>query len=222
MLVARIAVSWTSDGGSETLVIMETAAVDVRAAIAAERRELADVLDGLTDHQWDAPTLCSGWRVRDVAAHMSMGFRYSVGRTVLELARAGGNLHRMTDRIARRDAAALTPHELATALRDNAHHPWRPPVGGLAAALGHDVIHGLDITVALGLGRQVPEDRLRIVLGTVKPNTLRFFKANLEDVELRATDLEWSYGTGTQVARPAQELLLLAYGRELPAARVED
>lgn len=203
-------------------MIMKSAAVDVRAEIAAERRELADVLDGLTDEQWDAPTLCSGWRVREVAAHMSMGFRYSFGRTALELARAGGNLHRMTDRIARRDAAALTPHELATALRDNAHHPWRPPVGGLAAALGHDVIHGLDITVALGLGRQVPKDRLRIVLETVKPSTLRFFRANLGDVELRATDLEWSYGTGTQVARPAQELLLLAYGRRLPATAADD
>jgi hypothetical protein len=60
------------------------------------------------------------------------------------------------------------------------------------------------------------------VLETVKPSTLRFFRANLGDVELRATDLEWSYGTGTQVARPAQELLLLAYGRKLPAACAED
>jgi len=197
---------------------METAAVDVRTAIAAERRELADLLDGLTGHQWDAPTLCGGWRVREVAAHMSMGFRYSFGRTALELARAGGNLHRMTDRIARRDAAALTPQELVAALRDNAHHPWKPPVGGSAAALGHDVIHGLDITVALGLGRQVPTERLRIVLGTVNPRTLRFFRANLEHTELRATDLEWSYGAGTQVERPAQELLLLAYGRTLPGA----
>ncbi|MFC5144824.1 maleylpyruvate isomerase family mycothiol-dependent enzyme [Streptomyces aureoversilis] len=197
---------------------MESTATEIRAAIAAERRELADLLDGLTDEHWDSPTLCGGWRVREVAGHMSMGFRYSLGRTALELARAGGNLHRMTDRIARRDAAALSPRELAAALRENAHHPWKPPVGGRAAALGHDVIHGLDITIALGLGRQVPEERLRIVLGTVNPRTLRFFGADLEGVELRATDLDWSYGTGTRtVSRPAQELLLLAYGRKLPA-----
>ncbi|MFF5973893.1 maleylpyruvate isomerase family mycothiol-dependent enzyme [Streptomyces sp. NPDC012769] len=196
---------------------MSISAVDIRAAIAAERRELAAVLDGLSTEQWDAPSLCGGWRVREVAAHMSMGFRYAFGRTALELARAGGNLHRMTDRVARRDAAALTPRELAAALRDNADHPWKPPVGGLAAALGHDVVHGLDITLALGLGRRVPEDRLRIVLDTVGPRTLRFFKARLDGVELRATDLDWSYGAGSRVARPAQELLLLAFGRELPA-----
>ncbi|MFE7385320.1 hypothetical protein ACFU9F_33710 [Streptomyces zhihengii] len=123
----------------------------------------------------------------------------------------------MTDRLARRDASVLMPHELAAALRDNAHHPWKPPVGGLAAALGHDVIHGLDMTVTLRLGRQVPPHRLRIVLDTVRPSTLRLFRAHLDDVELRATDLEWTYGRGTPVARPAQELLLLAYGRTLPA-----
>ncbi|MGW2746211.1 maleylpyruvate isomerase family mycothiol-dependent enzyme [Streptomyces sp. NPDC001450] len=201
---------------------MEAAPVDVRASIAAERRELADVLDGLTGDQWDAPTLCDGWRVRDVAAHMSVGFRYSFGSTALEFARAGGSLRRMTERLARRDAAALTPHELAAALRDNARHPWKPPVGGPAAALGHDVIHGLDITVALGLARRVPQERLWIVLDTVAPRTLRFFKANLDGVELRATGLEWSYGTGTQVLRPAQELLLLAYGHKLPAARTDE
>ncbi|MEU3355105.1 maleylpyruvate isomerase family mycothiol-dependent enzyme [Streptomyces sp. NPDC037389] len=198
---------------------MESATVDVRAAIASERRELADVLDSLTEAQWDAPSLCAGWRVREVAAHMSQGFRYSFGRTALELARAGGNLHRMTDRLARRDAAALSRREIAQALRENAHHPWKPPVGGLPAALGHDVVHGLDITVPLGLGRRVPEERLRIVFRTVQPSTLRFFKARLEGVELRATDLEWSYGSGRALAGPAQELLLLAYGRELPAGR---
>ncbi len=201
---------------------MEATATRIRAEIAAERRELADVLDGLTERQWNSPSLCEGWRAREVAAHMSMGFRYSLGRTVLELVRAGGGLHRMTDRLARRDAAALSPRELTAALRDNAHHPWKPPVGGLAAALGHDVVHGLDITVALGLGRRVPEERLRIVLGTVAPRTLRFFGADLAGVRLQATDADWSYGTGTRlVRRPAQELLLLAYGRTLPAGPLD-
>ncbi|MEU9994197.1 maleylpyruvate isomerase family mycothiol-dependent enzyme [Streptomyces sp. NPDC050848] len=214
--------SWTSGERFGRLAIMEATETKIRAEIASERRELADALDELTDQQWNSATLCSGWRAREVAAHMSMGFRYSFGRTALELARAGGNLHKMTDRLARRDAAALSPRELAAALRDNAHHPWKPPVGGLETALGHDVIHGLDISVALDLGRQVPEERLRIMLGTVSPRTLRFFGADLEDVELRATDLDWSYGRGTQVvSRPAQELLLLAYGRKLPTGPLD-
>ncbi|APE24801.1 MULTISPECIES: maleylpyruvate isomerase family mycothiol-dependent enzyme [Streptomyces] len=194
--------------------------VELRAAIAAERRELADVLDSLRPEQWNEQSLCARWRVRDVAAHMSMGFRLSLPATLGELVKARGNLHRMTDRVARRDAAAHSTTALAAFLRDNAHHPWTPPVGGLAAALGHDVVHGLDITVALGLDRRVPESRLRVLLDEIRPSGLRFFGADLDGVRLCAEDLDWSYGSGSPVFGAAQDLLLLAYGRRLPEGRL--
>ncbi|MFD0906097.1 maleylpyruvate isomerase family mycothiol-dependent enzyme [Actinomadura sediminis] len=193
--------------------------MDVRDEIAAERRELAAMLDGLPAASWDAPSLCAGWRVREVAAHMSMGFRYSFARTVAELVRARG-LHRMTDRCARRDAAAMTPAEMAAALRDNARHPWKPPVGGITAALGHDVVHGLDISVALGLDRRVPPERVRPLLEGVTPRTAKFFGADLGGVELHADDLDWSFGSGTPLTGSAQDLLLVAYGRALPPGRL--
>ncbi|MFH8632469.1 maleylpyruvate isomerase family mycothiol-dependent enzyme [Streptomyces lydicus] len=195
--------------------------MDLTTVIAAERRELADLLDGLPDEQWDAPTLCAGWRVREVAAHMSMGFRYSFPKVAAELVRAGGSLHRMTDRLARRDAAAASPRQLAAFLRDNAHHPWTPPVAGLASALGHDVVHGLDITVALGHDRRVPEDRLRVLLDHVTARSARFFGADLAGIQLRATDLDWSFGTGTPLTGAGADLLLVAFGRKLPAGRLQ-
>ncbi len=89
-------------------------------------------------------------------------------------------------------------------------------IGGIAPALGHDVVHGLDITVALGLGRRVPEDRVRILLGSVDARTLKSFGADLGGIELRADDLDRSFGTGTPLSGAAQDLLLLAYGRRLP------
>ncbi|MFE7598441.1 maleylpyruvate isomerase family mycothiol-dependent enzyme [Streptomyces sp. NPDC057494] len=192
----------------------------VRDAIAAERRELADLLDTLRDEQWNEQSLCGRWRVREVAAHMSMGFRLSLPATLGELVKARGNLHRMTDRVARRDAAAHSTSALAGFLRDNAHHPWTPPVGGLSGALGHDVVHGLDITVALGLDRRVPEDRLRILLDQIRPSGLKFFGVDLDAVRLSAEDLDWSYGSGSPVFGTAQDLLLLAYGRKLPTGRL--
>lgn len=193
----------------------------LRAMIAAERRELADLLDGLDDRQWQAPSLCAGWRVREVAAHMSMGFRLSLPATLVELAKARGSLHRMTDRVARRDAAAHTTAGLAGFLRDHAGHPWKPPVGGFPAALGHDVVHGLDITVALGHERRVPMDRLRVLLDEVRPRGVKFFGADLDGVRLHADDLDWSYGTGTAPLHgSAQDLLLVTFGRRLPAGRL--
>ncbi|KOT88197.1 hypothetical protein ADK86_33195 [Streptomyces sp. NRRL F-5755] len=193
---------------------------EVRAAISAERRELADLLDTLRADQWEGQSLCAGWRVREVAAHMSMGFRLRLPAMLGELAKARGNLHRMTDRVARKDAAAHSPAALAAFLRDNADHPWTPPVGGLAAALGHDVVHGLDITVALGLDRRVPEDRLRVLLDAIRPSSLKFFGADLDGVRLCAEDLDWSYGSGSPLYGSAQDLLLLAYGRRIPGSRL--
>jgi uncharacterized protein (TIGR03083 family) len=189
---------------------------EITASIAAERRELAAVLGGLPPESWDAPTLCAGWRVREVVAHITMPFRYRPPRFAFEMVRSRGNFNRMADRCARRDAAAA-PAELAAALRDNERNPWKPPGGGYQGALIHDVIHGLDITVALGLGRQVPAERLGIVLdGITAAKSARFFGTDLDGIELRADDLDWSFGSGTPVSGPAQDLALLVAGRKLP------
>jgi uncharacterized protein (TIGR03083 family) len=189
---------------------------DISGSIAAERRELAGVLAGLPAESWDFPTLCAGWRVREVVAHITMPFRYRPPRFALEMIRSRGNFNRMADRCARRDGTA-PPGQLAAALRDNESNPWKPPGGGYQGALTHDVIHGLDITVALGLGRRVPPERLGIVLaGITAAKSLRFFGTDLDGIELRADDLDWSLGSGTPVSGAAQDLALLVCGRKLP------
>ncbi|MGH3664377.1 MAG: maleylpyruvate isomerase family mycothiol-dependent enzyme [Micromonosporaceae bacterium] len=189
---------------------------DITRAVAAERTDLAAILTGLPTAQWDAPSLCAGWRTREVVAHMTTPFRYSAPRFILEMIKARGNFNRMSDRTARRDAAALSAEQLVTTLRDNVNHPWKPPGGGLVGALSHDVIHGLDITVALGLGRLVPEDRMRLVLGGITPRSVKFFGVDLDGVRLRADDLDWSYGSGAVLSGAAQHLLLVLCGRTLP------
>jgi uncharacterized protein (TIGR03083 family) len=194
--------------------------LDLRAELAANRRELADVLAGLPADSWDAPTLCAGWRVREVVAHVTMPFRYSTGRFLVELARSGMRFDRMSDRCARRDAK-VPAAELAAAVRDNVTNPWRPPGGGFEGALVHDVIHGLDITVPLGIDRPIPPDRLRAVLdGVTKPASRKHFGIDLTGIELRADDLDWSFGTGTTVSGPARYLALVLCGRTLPAGRL--
>ena len=188
----------------------------ITEAIAAERRELAAILDGLAPESWDSPTLCAGWRVREVVTHITMPFRYPPARFAFEMVRSRGSFNRMADRCARRDAGA-PPAELAAALRDNERNPWKPPGGGYQGALTHDVIHGLDITVALGLGRQVPGERLAIVLGGITAaKSVRHFGTDLSGIELRAEDLDWSFGSGTPVSATAQDLALLVCGRMLP------
>ncbi len=194
----------------------------IKDMIAAERGELAEVLTGLPAARWDDPTLCAGWRVREVVAHITMPFRYSRRRFAFELARSRGKFNVMADRCARRDAAVMSSDELVTALASNASHPWKPPGGGDAGALTHDVIHGLDITEALGLGRRVPPDRLQVVLPNLAtPNALGFFGVDLSGTELRACDTGWTFGSGTPVTGTAQDLALFLCDRKLPPGRLD-
>ena len=186
-------------------------------AVAGERADLADVLAGLAEDDWDKPTLCAGWRVREVVAHITMPFRLSTPRFLAGLVRAGGNFNRYADRQARRDARDMSAAELVDCLRQNVNHPWKPPGGGYQGALSHDVIHGLDVTVALGIDRKVPADRLRLILDDLNPRQLKYFGVDLTGIQLRATDLDWTHGTGEPLTGSAQNLLLVLCGRTLPS-----
>lgn len=194
----------------------------LRELIAAERRELADTFASLSVNDWNHPSLCEGWRVHEVVAHMTMPFHFSLPRFALGMLKARGNFNRMADQAARRDAVRFTPAELAQMMRDNVNHPWKPLGSGYDAALSHDVIHGLDITVALNMDRRVPEERLRTVLaGAGDEKTRKYFGVDLDGVELRASDIDWSLGSGAQLVGIAQDLLLVVCGRKLPAGHLE-
>jgi uncharacterized protein (TIGR03083 family) len=193
----------------------------IRDMIAAQRAELASVLGELAPSEWDRPTLCAGWRVREVVAHITMPFRYSRGRFALELARSGGRFNAMSDRVARRDAAAMSAADLTAAVKSNTGHPWKPPGGGFTGALAHDLIHGRDITVPLGLDGPVPEERLRLVLPeSPADRSVRFFGVDLDGIELRAQDMDWTLGSGTPLTGAAPDLLLVLCGRTVPAGRL--
>jgi uncharacterized protein (TIGR03083 family) len=189
---------------------------DLAGIVVAERHAFGEVLEALPPAAWDVPSLCEGWRVREVVAHMTMPFRYSPARFLGELVRSGGDFARMADRTARRDAQAPTGTLLA-GWRSNESSPWQPPGGGLAGALTHDIVHGLDITVPLGLEHPVSEPALRIVLDAASaPRSRKHFGTDLSGVQLQADDLDWTFGEGEPLRGPARHLLLVLCGRRLP------
>ena len=190
---------------------------DLMPMITAHRRAFGDVLEGLPEPAWETPSLCAGWRVREVVAHMTMPFRYPAPRFLAELVRSRGNFARMADRVARRDAQAPVA-TLLDGWRTNVNHPWKPPGGGLTGALTHDVVHGLDVTIPLGLDHPVGEPALRVVLEhATTPPSLRHFGVDLTGVRLQADDLDWSFGDGEPIRGHARHLLMVLMGRRLPA-----
>lgn len=199
---------------------MSTGDPELTAMITGHRRQLTDRLAALPPGAWDQPSLCAGWRIRDVTAHLLMTLRTPAWRFLAEMARSRGNFNRMADRVARRDGAA-SPDQLLAALRAHEHTIWKPPGGGLAAGLTHDVIHGLDMTVALGLDHPVPEPALRAVLDTVSgAQSRKHFGVDLDGIQLEADDIDWSFGSGRVLRGPAQDLALFVCGRTLPPGRL--
>jgi uncharacterized protein (TIGR03083 family) len=200
--------------------VTTTSGLDAGVAVAEELDELVALLAQAPAEVWDSMSLCSGWRVREVVAHMTMPGRYSSARFLLELARSRGRFNQMADRCARRDAG-LEPGELLSALTSRRMKDWTPPGGGFEGALTHAVIHGLDITVPAGLSRRVPVERLALVLdGLTQGKSLKHFGLGIDGVQLRATDMDWSFGSGAAVAGEGQDLALALCGRRVGTDRL--
>lgn len=197
-----------NDGDAALLDLMET-----------ERRALVARLREVPDDAWSAPSLCAGWTVREVLAHLATPFLVSVpamGRAVLRTRSLAGAMDVTARSVARRPVA-----ELIDVLETNARSAFRPPGAPLAGPYTDVLVHGVDITWALGddAPRGVsdgPADRLLPVLDfLVGPKARRGFvpAARIRGVGLEATDVGWSHPGESRVRGPALALAAALTGR---------
>lgn len=194
---------------------------DLQPVVGAEFLALAGLLDSATEAQWDTPSLCAGWRVREVVAHMTMAARYSEEEFMAELGRYEFDFGRLSNEVAARDAK-LPSSDLVANLRSEVMQHWTPPGGGWHGALNHVVIHGLDVTVPLGVPRRSPDATMRVVLDDLTAGGVQqHFGTNIEGRSLQATDLDWSYGSGSALRGPAELLAAMMCGRKVPEGRLE-
>ena len=194
---------------------------DVQPLVAVEYRRLDDELASVPAADWDAPSLCEGWRVREVIAHVTMPARYDRDAFMAELQARNFDFTRLSNELAARDGAA-PPERLVADLRDDTLHHWTPPGGGSHDALNHAVVHGLDVTVPLGRPRP-PDDVMRIVLDDLTVGGVHeHFGTRIAGRRLEATDLDWSVGTGTTERATAADLALALCGRRVPGSELHD
>jgi uncharacterized protein (TIGR03083 family) len=189
--------------------------------IASERRSLADLLEQLTGEQWETPSLCSGWRVRDVAAHIAM---VPTAPGPLAMARgairARGNFNRLNHELAVRHARRPTA-DIVAELRGEADSRRLPSVTSVTN-LGFDIlVHGQDIAIPLGVTRPMPPDAAKAGAARVWAMGWPFWaRRRLRGYRLIATDTIWSAGAGAEVHGPIDALLLLLTGRPAGLTRL--
>jgi uncharacterized protein (TIGR03083 family) len=181
-------------------------------AIDAERAGVADLLDDLTPSDWETPSLCAGWRVRDVAAHLTLA-ETGVRTAVVDLIRARGSFDQMVhDTAVRR--AALPTAEFAPRLRAMAGSRRTAPLLTPLEPLLDVLIHGQDIARPLGRSRPMPLAATTASATRVWQLGRPFFaRRRLRGIRLTATDADWSRGDGPLVEGPISALLLLLSGR---------
>jgi uncharacterized protein (TIGR03083 family) len=186
--------------------------MDVRRLGADERADLAAFLATLTPQQWQAPTLCTRWRVSDVVAHVISYDNLGARALLAVAARARFRPGRINDTaLTRYDRH--TPERLLALLTGNLQPRGQPAALGGRAGLVETLIHHQDIRRALGQPRAIPTERLRPALHTalIAPDIARPWP--LRGVRLAATDLRFSFGVGALAEGPAEAILMTIAGR---------
>jgi uncharacterized protein (TIGR03083 family) len=177
-----------------------------------ERAEFASLLEGLTPEQWDSPTLCHKWRVRDVAAHV-IGYD-PLSRAQLMRRMAKGLVTRGgANAVGVEEYAGKSPEELIELVRKYAEPRGLTAGFGGRIALTDGMIHQQDIRRPLGMPRTISAEPLRIALDftTWAPRLLGALQAR--GVRLVATDLDWTYGKGPEARGSGEALLMAMAGR---------
>jgi uncharacterized protein (TIGR03083 family) len=186
--------------------------VETSDAVRDEMLDLAERLAELDDEQWNSPSLCSEWRVRDVLAHMTAGAAgaFGVAWIFRSMLRHGFSYNRWVA-VDGQVRGQQDPGITLEAFRNAATNvPAARPIRGLM----HVLIHGQDICRPLGIARCLPEAHLLAVASFVKDDRLRFHtKRRIAGLTLRATDVDWSYGHGPEVTVPTEALIMTMAGR---------
>jgi uncharacterized protein (TIGR03083 family) len=186
---------------------------DVWPLVHTERAALIEDLERLDDRSWDVPSLCAGWSVHDVVAHLVDTARTSRIGFVVAMARARFDFDRQNARGMERERRA-TPRETLEQLRAVAPRTSAPPAP-LDTRLVEEVVHGEDVRRPLGLTRAYPVEPVvrALRLQTRTPASFGGAKELVGRVRLVASDADVTIGDGPEVTGTALSLLLAVSGR---------
>jgi uncharacterized protein (TIGR03083 family) len=183
---------------------------DLMDLATAERRDLAAYLRTLTDADWNAESLCAGWSVKDVVAHVVSYEELGVAGLLKRFVK--GRVVHAND-VGVREFAGATPADLMDFLEG--HLRPRGLTAGFGGMIGlvDATVHHQDIRRALGHPRSLPAERVERILPLGPGNPRLGAGKRIKGLRLRATDVEWAHGTGPEVVGTGEALLVTMAGR---------
>lgn len=184
---------------------------DVRSLARAERDAFAELLAGLSPAQWQSPTLCGEWTVRDVAAHTIAYLGQSLPRLVRNMTVCRGDVDTLNARAL--DALSdVEPTRLIALMRDSKPSGAGALYGGRVALI-ECLVHQQDIRRPLGITRVIPTAALRTSLTYARVSPVIGGARRTRGLRLVATDVDWAGGHGAEIRGSGEALLLAMTGR---------
>lgn len=194
---------------------------DIFSRTTRNRLEIADMLDGLSAAQWQEETLCEGWTVRHMAAHLVQPMLIGFGRFFITAWRYRGNTAATVDHLTR-SIARREPSDLVAALRNHAPDRVDPPRVGPMGPFAETCVHLRDIARPLSLDMDARrDDWLDVLAYLTSPQVAPALvpRGRASGIALRATDADWRWGQGPEAAGTLEALALAVTGR---VAAVDD
>jgi len=197
----------------------------VWAAVTAARTTFVELVGGLGPADWERPSLCAGWRVHDVAAHLTLAPTSSRAALARGLARAllrgRTSFDGMMDLLTR-EAGTRPREEILDALRAAVGSRRLAPGTNPHVALVDALVHTQDVAVALGIEVPAPPVAAREAAERVWAVSFPFrARRRLAGFRLVAADVPWQRGEGQQVTGSMTALLLLLTGRPAALAHLD-
>lgn len=187
--------------------------VDLWPITIAARTSLLSTFEQLDDAQWRVRSLCEGWTIRELLAHLVLAARPPAKRYIVAVARAKGSFDGANHALATADANKPIV-ELLSEYRSVVEYRFSPPGWPPAAPLSDILLHSLDVRIPLGLETEQPAEHYEPVLQLLFGRAGRSFtRAGRPAVRWTATDYEWSRGDGRTVRGTMADLALTAAGR---------
>ncbi len=177
---------------------------------ATARNDFADMVEQLSDDQLAQPTLCSEWDAKGVLSHLTMfvelgpfGFFGTIARHAFDFDKAW-----VAAAARRRERPAS---DLIATLRQGAGKTAPLPGFPEGLTVADVAIHTQDVRRPLGLPGALDDAVLRTTLDFLTTNKqAKNLVGSLppDDVRLRATDLDWSWGGGAEVSGTGEAIMM--------------
>jgi uncharacterized protein (TIGR03083 family) len=189
---------------------------DYERMTADELADLRELLHGLSAEQWDAPSLCAGWKVRHVVGHICLGSQLSPWSMPMRIAPFGFNVAKASSVLSYRYGEEHTPAQLLETFDwlSTASKPGLAKIVPPGEYFVDKLIHDQDIRRPLGIERVIPAEHLARALDAM-PGIGGFLKSKrvAKGLRLVATDIDHTVGDGPEVRGPGEAIVLALSGR---------